>query len=128
MDSTPQQIVIHGTSSIDDTVTGNITVVYGALLKIYGNVRGRVLVERGATLEIHGTVVGDVMVRGGGWAFLYGRVTQDVYNQGGNLEVVGSIGGQLHAEGDATYVAPDARIGRGCSRSRGHSGPGNAGG
>ncbi len=62
---------------LDGIISGNITVVSGGSLILHGTCLGSLTIESDASANVHGTVVGDV------------------HNQGGQLEVHGSVEGNI---------------------------------
>lgn len=80
-------------------------------LRFHGIVEGSVQVAAGGHLILHGTVAGDVIVEAGGVAEVRGMVTGNVTNQGGELEVSGTVMGQLHQVDGTTHVITNSMIG-----------------
>ena len=87
-----------GSQEISDHVTlrsmieGDVTVLNGGVLNLYGMVTGSVVVEHGGTVLLHGTV------------------GHDVTNRGGRLEVYGTVIGRLVDEAGTTFVDPEAAV------------------
>ncbi|MEZ5424738.1 MAG: hypothetical protein R2747_00610 [Pyrinomonadaceae bacterium] len=70
-------VTVDGTFKLHGIIDGNITIVSGGILDLFGTCRGNVLVEKDGALNLHGIVDGDI------------------FDQGGKLDISGTLRGSV---------------------------------
>lgn len=88
-------------------------------VRIDGMVTGNVSVLAGGVLHVYGMCVKDVLVGAGGSAKLMGLVNGNVINDGGTLEVAGTVHGSVTTLKGQTTVSPQAVVVKGVVQAPG---------
>lgn len=87
-------MVISGSRTEHGTLDGDVLVVDGGNLTLYGLITGTLTVGLGGYADVFGTV-GALVVRDAGGAQLFGMCIDNATNLGGELTVHGIVAGSV---------------------------------
>ena len=90
-------------------IEGDIEITSG--IELRGMIKGNAIVKKGGVLILYGMVSKNVVIEEGAVVNILGMVSGDVINRGGDLNISGTIVGNLFKESGTTQVAPNAAIG-----------------
>ncbi|WP_207547879.1 hypothetical protein [Mycolicibacterium mucogenicum] len=103
-------MVISDSCAESGQVQGNVRVISGGQLTLYGHITGTLIVRSGGEAHIRG-MVGHLVVEPGAIVQLHGMCTGDVTNHGGDLVIAGTVSGVLFGAAN-TRITQGASIGR----------------
>lgn len=93
-----------------EKIEGDVEIVSG--LQLHGMITGDAVVKEGGIFVLYGMVCNNVIVEEGAIVKIYGMVCRDLINRGGELEVFGTIIGNLLEKSGVTQVSSNAIVGR----------------
>lgn len=93
---------------ITDKIEGDITIIEDT--NINGMVIGTITVSENVTLIIHGMIIGNIILRKNSTLFHYGFADGNIKNIEADLEVFGTVNGEIITENGKTSIDSNARV------------------